>query len=106
VDINWPAVTVGLTALVTLGSYITLVERRLGARLTREEHERLCTVKHNQLVVSMSRIEDMVKQGNAQAQKQREALVAKVNTIATQVAVLRERSRNSSGFRNDYDEES
>ncbi len=90
-SINWPALGVIVIVLGALATYITTIERRLGRAMTREEHERSCTTKHNQLITYMSRVEDKIDTNNTEAFNQRERLSRQVNNIQQRVAVLDER---------------
>lgn len=88
-------------ALGAIATYITTIERRLGNRMTREEHDRHCNEKHQQLLSVMNRIEGKVDTNTRESGRQRDGMSRQLNSVAREVAVLRERSRNQQGLRDD-----
>lgn len=91
--------------LVTIGSGLIALlirqDRRISARLTREEHERICNTKHKEITDTLSRIETAMTKEAEEADAYRKQTTRDIHRIDKRVAVM----KATLGQPNDDDDE-
>lgn len=83
-------VALGGLALTVIGWFIRL-ERRLGAVMTRDEHEKICDRRQDELREILDEIRSTVHGFAEESKRHRERVNERLGDIRTQIAVLRER---------------
>lgn len=75
--------------LIGWGTWIT---RRMFTVMTRVEHEAVCEKRNAAMASTLSKIEEQMKEDRVESREYREHVQDQMHNLATQVAVLVERS--------------
>lgn len=72
-----------------LATWLIRQDRRIGARLTRKEHEEICESKHKEITATLARIESAFRQEAMDAATYRQRTTRDIHRIDKRVAVLK-----------------
>ena len=81
---------VGMIALASLG-WAFRHERRIGAMLTREDHDQICQQRQVEVQNSLTKIISKLDEQDRNALEHREKVETRLNKLSTDVAVVKTR---------------
>lgn len=84
-----------VVVIVGLLGWLLRLEYRLGRGLTREEHERICGAKHNEVKEQLAEIKELLTVSAKDDREYRERVSNALHTMQLQVAVLNERGKQN-----------
>lgn len=78
-----------LTFGLALSGWLIRQDRRISARLTREEHEKICNSKHAEVTATLTRIERSITDEAREAGAYRRQTTKDIHRIDKRVAVMK-----------------